>query len=334
MAGSVMGIQIGSRTIKILETVKKGNKQIVKKFSLVPTPEECINDGVMSNMEPIRKAIAKELRSKKYKAKKVICIVESSTIIIRTIEMEKKPEKVIRQLLEIKTQDFLPIQYEQYQIDFKILEEIEEEGLLKNKVLLVATPNTVVLPLARLLKDLKLTPILISIPSECLENIFCSKGSMIHEKPGNIMFLDIGGDSITVTIIAEDKACLTRRIEYGVENLMDHIKQSTSELNDRPYDEEEYLDPLIRPQVEYNIIAEIERILQFYYSSYGHNSIEKIYLIGGGANIKGIKEYMEEAFNIEAEKLNHFDTVAQARGVDFESYAGFFVTLLGAINGL
>lgn len=318
-----MGIEIGSSNIKMIETVKKGNTQIVKKFSLLPTPKDCINNGVISHIEPVQKVIEEELKYKKYKAKKVVCIIQSSDIIVRNIKMEKYPKKVIRQLLEIKTADFLPIEQEHYQIDFKVLEEVEEGGILKNELLLVAAPNTVVLPVASLMKHLKLTPILISIPSESLENIFSSKTPMIAEVLDNIMVLDIGEKSITVTIIIDGKACLTRILKYGVENLSKESHRDT-----------EYFENSIKLQIEYHIVAEIERILQFYDSSYGDRMIKKIYLTGGGADIKCMRGYIRDALNIPTEKLSHLDTVIESPDIEFESHTRFFVNLLGAINGL
>lgn len=334
MARSIMGLEIGSNNIKIIEAVKKGATLMVQKFSLIETPSDCINNGVISNIEPLRKVIDQEIKAKKYKAKQVVAIVQSSNIIIRNAIMDKQPEKVIRQLLEVKTEDYLPVERGQYQIDFKITGDAEEEGEIKNKLLLVAAPNTVILPMASLIKSLKLTPILITIPSEALENVFNSQTRMIYEATKNILVLDIGGKSTTATVIADSSAILTRMIDFGVESINEIIQEAHVNEMTGTEMQEEYLASIIRPQIEYNIVSEVERILQFYYSSYGSGMIKKIYLIGGGANIKGIRGYIRDALNIPTEKLSKFDTVIENPNIQFEDYARFFVNILGAINGL
>lgn len=334
MAKSILGLEIGSSNIKIIEVVKKGITLEVQRFSLLDTPTDCINNGVISNIEPIRKVIAEELRLKKYKANKVVMIVQSSNIIIRNAIMDKQPEKVIRQLLEIKTEDYLPVERGQYQIDFKITNEYEENGVIKNKLLLVAAPNAVVLPAASLVKSLKLTPILISIPSEALGYVFNANSRMIYEGIKNVMILDIGGKSTTATIVSEEEAILTRTIDFGVEHINEIINESGLAQKAQGEAEEDYLTGIIRPEIEYNIVSEVERILQFYYSSYSSGIVKKIYLTGGGANIKGIRGYIRDALNIPTEKLSRFDTVMDNKGIEFESYARFFVNILGAINGL
>lgn len=335
MAERIMGIEIGSSTIKIIEVSKKAATLTVHKFSIIDTPQETINNGVISDIEAIRKVIAKEIFERKYRAKKVVSIVQSSGIIIRNAVMAKQPEKLVRELLDIKTEDYLPVERGQYQIDFKVIREFQEDEMDKNEILLVAAPNSVILPTATLIKALKLTPILISIPSEALSNVFGIRRRLVYDSAMSVLVLDIGGKNTTATIISQDQAILTRSIEFGVENINRALNES-HKMSDvsggSPINDE--LSDIIRPQVEYNIIAEVERILQFYYSNFGSNSIKKIYLVGGGANIKGIRTYIRDALNIPTENLNEFSTVIEAPGVEFEPYRRFFVNILGAINGL
>lgn len=338
MAESIMGIEIGSNNIKIIEIIKRAATLGVQKFSLIDTPPDCVSNGVINNAEPIRRALLKEIQAKKYKAKKVVVVVQSSNIIIRNATMEKQPEKMIRQMLELRTEEYLPVEKGQYQIDYKIIKEIEEEGVVKNELLLVAAPNSVVLPTAELIKSLKKDPVLITIPSEALGFVFGADRRMIYEAVGNLVVLDIGGRSTVATVIAKDQAVLTRTIDFGVENINEAINESLGgqekpeNVDDKEY--EQYLSDIIRPQIEYSIIAELERILQFYYSSFENSPIKKIYLIGGGANIKGIRTYIRDALNIPTEKLNEFSTVVENPGIEFEPYRRFFVNILGAINGL
>lgn len=335
MVGSMMGIEIGSKNIKIIEVTKKAATLVVQKFSLIETPKNCINNGVVSNIEPIRKVIAEELKIKKYRAKNVVTVVQSNTLIIRNAIMEKQPEKIIGQLLEMKTEDYLPVERNQYQIDFKIVREVKDEESTKNEILLVAAPNAVILPVASLIKSLKLTPVLITTPSEALNKVFSTYIGLVYEKTPNIMVLDIGGSFTTATILSHEQAVLTRMIEFGVEDINEIVNDNFMKQHDQSTEEyDQLLADIIRPQIEYNIISEVERILQFYYSNYNNGSIKKIYLIGGGANIRGIRTYVRDALNIPTEKLDEFSMLIEKPGIEFEPYRRFFVNLLGAINGL
>lgn len=335
MSERIMGIEIGSSNIKIIEVSRKASTLVVHKFSVIATPDESIRNGAILNTETLRKVIAQELSEKKYRAKKVVSVIQSNSILIRNVTMEKQPEKIIKDILDMKTEEYLPVEPSQYQIDFKIIKEFEEEGKQKNELLLVAAPNSIVLPIASLMKSLKLVPVLITIASEALSNVFGSQRRLIYDSAPNVLILDIGGHSSNTTIISDYQAVLTRNIDFGVESInkaLNEVSQSKG-LLDKDMNEE-HISELIRPQVEYNIIAEVERILQFYYSSFANGNIKKIYLIGGGANIKGMRAYIRDALNIPTEKLSEFSAVVEAPNVEFEPYRRFFVNILGAINGL
>lgn len=322
MTGRLMGIEIGSTHIKIIETVRSETTIAVKKFSLLKTPPECILDGVISQIDPIKKVILEELKAKKYRSKKVVVVIQSSQIVIRNIIMEKQSEKMTKPWLQMQMETFLPIENNQYQIDFKVVEEVEEEGQIKNKWMLVAAPNTVILPITHLIKGLKLRPVSITIPSEALHHIFYPLASTDDGALSNILVLDIGGSSTTVTILTEGRTYLTRIIRFGIEH-----------IEDKNY-KEEYSIKVIRPQIEYNILSEVERILQFYYSTKEANPIRRIYLIGGGANVKGMESYIRDALNIPVEPIDFLEDITDVPEIEFKQQISLFINILGAVYGL
>ena len=317
-----MGIEIGNTHIKILEVVKSGTKIEVKKFSLLKTPSDCILDGVINQIEPIKKMISEELKVQKYRAKKVVTVIQSSQVITRNIIMENHSEKIVKELIRMKIETFLPIESNQYQMDFRMLGALEEEQD-KNKWMVVAAPKTVISPIVNLLKGLKLRPISITIPSEALQSILHSFIGMQNERNESVLILDLGGRSTTVTILTDKEIYLTRKIAFGMED-----------LDQKDRDTEDYFIKIFRPQIEYNILSEIERILQFYYSSQESDVIKKIYLIGGGAQLKGIKSYIRDALNIPVETMESLESFVDLSNIDFKGHISFFINLLGAIQTL
>lgn len=331
VATRVLGIEIGSHLIKMIEVIKRGEYLTVQRYSILHTPPNCICNGIISKKKVLYKVISEELKSQKYKARKVVAIVQSSHIIIRNILMEPYAEKTIKQLLEIKPETFLPIEKKQYQVDYKILGKVEQEEV-KNKLEVVAAPNDIIFPLAELMEDLKIKPICISIPSEALANIFTLEPRMIYDENKNIMIIDMGGCSTTVTIIAENGEVLTRIISSGVEDA------NTGGLRFYDLDSkemetfEEYFLTIMKPQIESRIVPEIEKILHFYYANYQAPPIKKIYLIGGGANINGLRAYLRDILNTPTKKVNQLDFVHVAPKIEFEKYIGLFVNIIGAIR--
>lgn len=335
MSNHILGIEIGSSNIKIIEVSRRAALLVVHKFSMIETPVGSINNGTIVDSEMLKKVIASELTRNKFKAKKVVCVIQSSSILIRNVTMDKQPDKIIKDILAVKLNEYLPVEQSQYQVDYKVVRTFEEDGKEKNELSLVAAPNSIIMPLASLMKALKLTPILINISSEAVGNVFGGARRLVYDSAENVVVLDVGGVSSSVTIVSGGQAVLSRYIDFGVEQINHAIEdvQKRSSLLEKEKSDEEIFE-MIRPQIEYNIISEVERILQFYYSNFNNGLLKKVYLVGGGASIKGLRSYIRDALNIPTDKLKEFNTVSEAQGIEFEPYRRFFVNILGAINGL
>ncbi|MBP3887074.1 MAG: pilus assembly protein PilM [Cellulosilyticum sp.] len=327
----ILGIEIGTAMIKIVEVSKYRGKLMVQKYSLIETPGQCICNGIISKIGPIQEIIANELKKQKYHAHKVIVVIQSKEVIVRHVLVNHQSEKIIRQILAIKMEEFLPINRKEYQVDFKVIAQIKDDENIKSKIRLVAAPNKLVLPIVELMKNLKLKLIGITAASEGIENIIRQEQEQRENQLDQVMILDIGGYSTALTMLDKDGELYTHIIDYGMAHtwqLIESIGYSKEEVT------EEILLRGILPQVEYHILSAIESILRFYNTKHQMRQMDKIYLIGGGAEIKGLRSYIRDALNVPTEKMNQLETVMIAPGVQFETNIRFFVNILGGISAL
>ena len=66
-----ISIDIGFKNIKVVEvSVNKNNEVYVKDFGIVSTPQNCIKNGVITNIKSIIKEIKKVIDENKMKVKK------------------------------------------------------------------------------------------------------------------------------------------------------------------------------------------------------------------------------------------------------------------------
>lgn len=333
MLGRILGIEMGNQTIKLMQVSKKRNRLIIEKYAILPTPRDCLIKGQLVNVEPIYEVIERELIEQKYKAKKAVVILQSSSTIIRNVEIDKRPEKVIKQMIALKPQDYLPIESDQYQIDFKIIREIEEEENPKVELLLAATPNQVIVPLVNLIESLHLKPILLTIPSEALAKAFHPEVGSIILQEQTVLVLDVGGKETTATILCEERAVLTRNIAFGVEGLKEQLMAlEETKIQFEGYDNS--IEGLLVPEMEYTIISEVERLLQFYESHVGKKPVTQIYLIGGGAKIPAFVTQIEESIHLPVTTTLTLAQTIEGGIEPLKEQETFFVKLLGVLNTL
>lgn len=324
MRGSILGIEIGNKNIKIIEAKKKGKSCELGRQAILPTPKGSIEDGYLIDKEQIASCIKDLMIREGLKSKKVCLLLESSKIITREIEVTGSHNKYLKELLRYQIQDYLPIEPKDYEIDFEMIEEIEKEGLKGLKVLVVAAPKDLVEEYIELAEKLKLKIHLISVASSGLGKVLGSmEMSDIGEKETTLV-IDIGAKSTHLSILTGCTSRLSSSITFGSEEINERIQEEFQEADEQTieefkqrygaiYKKEEiehedfygnYISLLIKEDIEKRLIVGIQDFLQFYHAKYPQHPVEKAFVIGGGSNLKWVKEYIEDTLCMIIETPN------------------------------
>ena len=333
MSAHILGIEMGNSFIKLLEVSKVGNYTKIHQFSMLEPPKNSIKDGEIQDIQSLQKLILEELHDKKYQAKKVVVIIQSSQIIYRQIEIKKMSEKAISQWLEVKIEDLLPIKSRNYQLDYKVIGEVKENQNVKNRVLLVATPRPMIEKTMQLIKALHCKPILVTHSAEAIAYLCLSEPNFELKEIPSIMVMDIGGKTTHITIISNKGYVLSKVILYGTQEMDREIEQAPK-INDESSTKMICGDELIYSQIYYNILKEVKQLLDFFEAHFKCERVAKIYLIGGGSKIKGLRSYIRDVLELPTEIMNQLDTILMAPRIDFEGYVELFMNLLGGVKAV
>ncbi|MBE6022427.1 MAG: hypothetical protein E7231_04220 [Cellulosilyticum sp.] len=334
MGSKIIGMEIGQNQIKIVEASRHSAYYKIHKCSIIDVPRGYIENGMITEMELVAQLLENTLKKEKYHAKKVIAVVRCGHTISRKVMMRKQTEQSLRQLLEVQPERFLPIERHQYQVDFRILREIESEVGTQVEVQMVAVPNEVIFSTIHLIKSLKCSLIGVSVPSEALIQLFASKMVMGYTRNENILVLDMSANDSSIILINEVRGVLIRSIPFGIEHIQATICEVLSELKEGNQKQEYLFTNMICPQIECHILSEIERVLKFFYIQGNVAPIQKIYLLGEATKIADLRVYIRDALNIPTEVIDQLDKVRVAPSVDFEEQVNSFVYALGAISNL
>ena len=323
MPAHILGIEIGNSWIKLLEISKMGSYTKIHQFSMLETPEDSMKDGEIEDLQSLQKLILKELEDKKYQAKKVVVIVQSSQIIYRQIELKKMSEKAMSQWLEVKIEDLLPIKSRNYQLDYKVVGTLRQEQNIKNRVLLVATPKSIITKTMQLMKSLHCNPILITHSAEAIAYLCLSEPFFELNKIPAIMVMDIGCETTHITIVSNKGDVLSQIILYGTHRL---DKQNSGACKCE--------NEFIYAQIDYNILKEAKQVIRFFEDHFKCEKVAKVYLIGSGTKIKGIRSYIRDELELPTEIMNQLDTILMAPQANFERYVEIFINLLGGVKAV
>jgi len=351
MAKHILGLEIGHTNIKLLECKKKRGELTIEKAQIIPTPADSISDGIINDVQKIYDIINIAIKKKKYQYKNIVMVIKSSEIITRDIVIDAMPKKDMDVVMSLKYEDHLLVDISQYQVTYKGLKEIVNGNQDQQVIQIVAAPNTIIYPLLEIANKLKMRVRAINIASDAITNIFSIQSDMaITNNEEAIMIIDIGGKSTTVSIISQGVGILNRNISFGLD-LVNTLLEKEFGLSDPKiieefkvkyagiYDEDaepgvyaQQISSALKPMIQYELIGDVRKLLQFYFSRNKKNKIEKIYIIGGGAYLKNIDQYMNDLLDIpcvSGVELNPNKVKFLER---FQGKNAYFMNILGLVS--
>ena len=168
-----LSIDVGFRNIKVVEvSVNRNNEVYIKNFGIAPTPINCIKNGVIKNVDAVSSEISRILRENKMKVKKSKIVMSGTSIISRVFMVDKVEDKDINDVITSTIKSYMPINPEEHKIDYKILQEFNENGIDKVKIFVTAVRKNIINSYIDVLFELGLKPISVDIPANSTAKFF------------------------------------------------------------------------------------------------------------------------------------------------------------------
>lgn len=318
-----ISIDIGSKSIKIIEgSSDKKNINIIKAVS-VNTPANSMSEGNIIDYENIRNVIKQTIAKNGIKIKNVVFSINTTSLITRTIELPvvKSSDETI-QMIRFELEQFLPVVLDEYKIVFRVIKNYVEDGVKKGSYLINAVPTKLIDDYRKLSDDLGLRLQSIDLSFNALERVF-SIGRTINdvkiEKDKAYYVLEFGHKSIIFNVISNGNNLFTRTInlggsdiDVGIENMFEvnsenaekiKHKFSTLDKSEIETEEEKFVNNIIETNLS-SWINEIRRLIQYFNSRNKGIEIDNLFIYGGSSNINSIDKYFSEALELESQIIN------------------------------
>lgn len=330
----VLSIDIGTHSIKIV-VAKHQNKIVnVEKVFTILTPFGAYNDGNINKGELLINSIREVLDENKVKAKNAIFTVESSSTITREIALPYVKNEELESMVRFEIEQYLPIDFNEYIIQYKTLEEFKDGDVKKLRILVAALPKDIVEAFLGLAKELKLKPLALDIHTNAISKIFeieTQIGEENYSLNETVAIIDIGHSSTNINVINNGSLGFNRKILSGGKQITDSIANSYNlsleESESRKIqhgDLELSFDNLAKPTMINELvkenadiwIEEIQRVFRYYTSRKTGNRIDKIFLHGGSSKIRNLDGFMEHYINLPTFRIGSMGSIKFSNGLE------------------
>ena len=310
----LIGLDIGSITIKLGEVTQTKKDRILQKFGMADVPRGAIVEGLVKEPALVADAIKGLVKDLKVKERNVATSVAGYSVIIKRITVAKATDEELQDSIQYEAEQYIPFDVEDVNIDFHIIGEHEENPDQMN-VMLVAAKKEIIDEYVDLLEMADLNPCVIDIDVFALERVF--EDNYLNEE-GNIALIDIGANKMNINIVKDYMSSFTRDVTIGGEQITREIASQF----DCSFEEAEAVklgkakDKVPEEEVReiiYSITSswcdEIKRAIDFYYSTYGDEDIRRVILSGGATQTAGFSELLSAETSLDVQMCNPFTSL-------------------------
>ncbi|PLX53456.1 MAG: pilus assembly protein PilM, partial [Desulfobacteraceae bacterium] len=215
----LVGLDIGSRTLKLAEIIDTNAGSTLKNFSTIDIEPGLIEEGSVRDPEAVSGYIRELFKSVKLKDKNVAISIGGYSVIVKKINVQTMTEDELHETIHFEAEQYIPFDISEVNLDFQILGESEHNPHQMN-VLLVAAKKEMISEYINLMKMAKLQPRIIDVDAFALQNIFKFNYSPEDE---NIALIDIGASKTSLNILKDNVSEFMRDVSLGCEQINDKI---------------------------------------------------------------------------------------------------------------
>ncbi|MCD6160910.1 MAG: type IV pilus assembly protein PilM [candidate division Zixibacteria bacterium] len=322
MAKSIIGLDIGSYSVKLVELENDGSRYRLKNYFIkdLYTGDEEIDSGGpdISRLETAVREAFQAVKINPKRAKNVNSSFGGKAISIKQIKsISLAPEEMESSLL-FEARKHLPLDESDAIIDYQILSGDMESSDMD--IILAATTKKMFDNRLKLLKDIGIEPNIIDAEILAILNSYlATQGSFLGDEA--LVFLDVGARYSNLAIVGEKTMFFTRDINWAGINFTDDIK-SNMKID---YSEAESIKresgigallgdigetakgiKVTRRMAIDNLIDEIRRSLRYYTKETGCREFNKILLCGGSSVLPNLNSHLAQHLKMTVELYNPF----------------------------
>ncbi|MDY6854032.1 MAG: type IV pilus assembly protein PilM [Thermodesulfobacteriota bacterium] len=337
----LIGLDIGSSSVKILELQNTRKGYALKNVGIAFLPQGTIVDGALKEPQIISDIIRDLVASLKIKAKNVATSISGHPVIIKNISLPSMTEKELEDSLEFESEQYIPFDIEDVNIDFQILRDNPEDNEQMD-VLLVAAKRDLINDYISVIEGSGLKTMVMDVDAFALENMF--EANYTFEEGEAIAIINVGASILNMNVIKEGVSIFTRDVSIGGNRVTTEIQKG----KDISFEEAEALkvsgqieevgqsdlEDLIEAAFQ-PLALEIRRSLDFFWVTFADERISKIFLSGGCARSNVFKRIVQDKIgDINVEVVNPFASI-DCSGGDFDpEYIEFIAPFMAIGVGL
>ncbi|HEU0188553.1 MAG TPA: pilus assembly protein PilM [Gallionella sp.] len=315
-APPLIGVDISSSSVKMVELSQSSKKDnyIVERYAIELLPKDAITDGNINNLDAVSETMQRAWKRMGTRIKNISLALPAAAVITKKILLPAgMREEDLESQVESEANQYIPFALEEVNLDFQVIgpapdnpEELE--------VLLAASRKANVEDRVAAAQLSGLKTVVMDVEPYSAEIAFEQIRNQLPDGAVDkcVALIDIGASVMNVNVLRNGQSVYSRDQQVGGNQLTEQIQsvfglsveeaESAKRSGGLP---DNYESDVLSPFRE-NVVTEIARALQFFFTSTQYHEVDYIVLAGGCAALPGLDDAVATRTQVSTMVANPF----------------------------
>ena len=321
LAMPAIGLDISMDAIRFVEFDTKGGKLVVSRFASRHFPMGTIAEGRAGDKKKLQDVIGALAHEYKLGFANISLPEEQAYLV--NMQVPRVPSAELRDAIELRLEEHVPISGSDAIFDYVVVGEAGSRHKDVVDVVVSVMPKAIVDEYLEVFHGTGVTPKAFELESQAMARAIIPKGDN-----GTFLVVDIGKIMTDIFVVANGVVQFSASLDVGGHNFTQAIEKGKGVS----YEEAEAMKVKtglvgggeeldLRPALSSVVSDFRSRLMRHYMYWQTHHgekiggNIEAVYITGGGANLKGIREYLAMSVDVQVKVANPWVNVRS-----FEEY--------------
>lgn len=319
-APAVVGIDISSTAVKLIELSRSERNYRIESWAVEPLPADAIRDKLIGDVDAVGNAVKRVLERSGCKLKHAAAAVAGSAVITKILTLPSGlSDDDLEGQVQVEAGQFIPYPLDDISLDFHVL---GNRGTEMVDVVMAACRTETVDARVAALELAGLSMKVVDVEAFAIARA-AEQLAALQQVPGDSVtaVFDIGATTTTMIVLREGRLAYTREHAFGGRALVEDVQrryglsadeaQTAIKTRSLP---ESYAEDVL-PGFRHNVSVQIGRLLQYFYAGSEFSRVDQIIVAGGTATLPDLAPAISTEIGVPAHAGNPLANMSRAARV-------------------